>query len=303
MNKLVTVIMSTYNEPIPMIMEAIDSVISQTYPCIELIIVNDNPDREDLDLHITKIAAIHDNVFYIKNSENLGLVQSLNLAIKRANGAYIARMDADDVSQKQRIELQVNYLETHECDFVGCAVEKIDEKGEQLGEILVPTTHEKIVALTRYGSCLPHPTWLLKTEIYKNLNGYRNIYACEDYDFIIRAIDYGYTLGNLKTKLLNYRIRKTGISSTMEIVQRLTMYYISASYYGGNLPSVNEIDNYLSSDRFKRDYAKLKQYVEAKNSAMESKSYFRKGLLMLPCVFNKYLYKSIYRKVKQMQRY
>lgn len=186
--ELVSIIMSTFNEPISYIEKSIDSILEQTYDKIQLILINDNPNRKDLSDFLYEKSIKHNEIKYLINKENVGLVKSLNKGIEEADGFYIARMDADDISKKERISFQVAYLENNNLDLVGSNVIKIDESENEIGFINVPTENYEIIKLNKYGSCLLHPTWLGKKSVFKSLNGYRNIYSCEDYDFITRAI-------------------------------------------------------------------------------------------------------------------
>ena len=105
---LVSVIMSVYNCE-KYIEDALNSIINQTYKNKEILLVDDNSNDNTVKI-IEKIIKGKNNIFFIKNSENLGLTKNLNTLIKMANGEYICRMDADDISINTRIEKQVNFL-------------------------------------------------------------------------------------------------------------------------------------------------------------------------------------------------
>lgn len=303
MQKLVSIVMSMYNEPMSMIKESIDSVLNQSYPNIEVVLIRDNPARIDIDAYVESLLTDFPNIVYIKNPTNMGLVKSLNNGICHANGDYIARMDADDISHRRRIELQVEYLERNNCDFIGCEVEKINEEKNIVGEIIVPSEHDDIVKFNRYGNCLLHPTWLLKAIVYKELNGYRDVMACEDYDFVIRAISRGFVLGNAKMKLLKYRIRCAGISVSQEVTQRLIRYYISDCYYTEEaVPNVSDIGRYLASAEFESRHAEMERYVNKKNIIRESNNFLYKGMQLLSCIPNKYFYVGLLHRLKQIER-
>ena len=110
---IISVIMSVYNEPLDWVQESIDSILQQTFGNFEFIIINDNPNNKELfDFLITN--KIKDNrIIIINNDENIGLTKSLNKGLERAKGEYIARMDADDISLPERLEKQINFLNTN----------------------------------------------------------------------------------------------------------------------------------------------------------------------------------------------
>ena len=120
---LVSVIMANYNTPKEYLEAAIDSVLQQTYCNFEFIIVDDGSTNDS----ISVIESYSDDrIILIKNEKNFGLTRSLNIALSRCNGEYIARMDSDDISFPQRFEEQVKYLQNHENVIVcGTGVECI----------------------------------------------------------------------------------------------------------------------------------------------------------------------------------
>ena len=119
MLEMVSVIMCTYNEPIEVIDASIKSILNQSYENIQLIIINDNPDRLEMAKYLNDLSVNNHMIEYIKNEENIGLVRSLNRGLLKAKGEYIARMDADDISNTNRIKEQVTFLKKNNCDIVG----------------------------------------------------------------------------------------------------------------------------------------------------------------------------------------
>lgn len=103
----ISVIMSTFNEKLEWVKEAIDSIINQTYRNIEFIIIVDNPNNIELKNMLEQYCIEDDRIKIIVNEFNIGLVKSLNKALKICSGEFIARMDADDISVKYRLEKQL----------------------------------------------------------------------------------------------------------------------------------------------------------------------------------------------------
>lgn len=223
----VSVIMSAYNEEESQLSASIGSILNQTYKNIEFIIVNDNPKNEQLRAVLERFAQKDERIVLVENPENIGLVNSLNKALTYVTGNYVARMDADDIARQDRIGQQMRYLRSNELDFVGGYIRYIDEENNPLGTVLkVPANHEQICRAIQWGNCIPHPTWLLKREVYTALGGYRHIPHAEDYDFILRALKAGFQVGNVPAIMLNYRIRATGISVSNKVEQNMIRYYL-----------------------------------------------------------------------------
>lgn len=105
MKPLVSVIVPTFNRP-GLLREAVESVLSQTYRNIEIIVVNDaGDDVEDI------INSLNAEIIYLSHEINRGLASARNTALKSASGKYIAYLDDDDVFYPGHIETLVRFLE------------------------------------------------------------------------------------------------------------------------------------------------------------------------------------------------
>ena len=259
----ISVIMSTYNESLDELKKSIDSIINQTYQNIEFIIVSDNPENKNIKIAVQ--AANDQRIKFIENKENIGLVQSLNRAISKATGNFIARMDADDISRENRLKDELQYMQQNNLDIVGSFIEIINESGTvQKNAMRFPITASRVKLFMRWGSCLAHPTWLAKSKVYQTLNGYRNVPRCEDYDFILRAIAHGYKVGNIPKVELSYRIRQSGVSKSHEAEQFLLRDYLAQNMKQIDSLTEDTITEFLNSEKFHRQLEQLSHYKNAK---------------------------------------
>ena len=293
--EIISVLLCTYNEPLKYLKLSIESILSQTYTNIQLIIVNDNPKRADM-ADLLAAYAREDS------RSNIGLVSSLNAGLKNAIGKYIARMDADDIATKDRLEKQLEFLQVKSYDIVGCNAIKIDENGKEIGYLNVPTAHEKIKEYQLYGGCVLHPTWLGKREVFEKLKGYRSVYACEDFDFILRAIQNGFKIGNMPAYGLFYRIRTESVSNKANIRQKLTMYYLIDNGAYLNVPSVGMLEKYLNSVKYKDDFATLEMYEFVKANMKANKSNLIRIYDLFRIIRNKYFYRNLIEHLKMKER-
>lgn len=261
---MISVIMSTYKESELQLRQSIESILNQTYEDFEYIIILDCPDNQ---LHKTIIESYKEKDprvrFYI-NEMNIGLANSLNKGIQLANGEFIARMDADDISLPDRFKNQLKYIQDKNYDLIGGITQMIDENGDLIYSIQkVPTNYDKIKKILKYGQCIAHPTWFGKKVIFETLNGYREIPLCEDYDFTLRAVLSGYRISNLNKIVLQYRMTNHSISRQNLFEQYLYMTYITKQYKQGKIS----------------DIEKAKKYVEDKNDLKQSKKYLQANIL------------------------
>jgi glycosyltransferase involved in cell wall biosynthesis len=172
MNKAkVSVIMPVYNGALTVRL-AIESIINQTYKDWELIVVDDCS-NDSTPLILKEMAELDERIVIYRNSSNLGIAASLNVALGRSTHELIARMDADDYSLPNRFAAQVSFLESHlAVDILGTAIELVDNKGESLGCERRPERHEDIIALIYKEIPVFHPTVMMRKSFIRSVGGY-----------------------------------------------------------------------------------------------------------------------------------
>lgn len=209
---LVSVIMSVYNGE-KYLVQAIDSILNQTYQNFEFIIIDDC--STDNSSHILQEYAKKDSrIKIIKKEKNIGIkgfIENLNLGISIAEGKYIARMDADDISLPERFQKQVIFLENNpKISMVGAQIDFINEKNEIIGEKTGALEHEEIVKKMTSQIQLFHPVIMFRN--HQNIKYREKFIYCEDYDLYLNLITQGKKLANINEKLLHYRILESSIS-------------------------------------------------------------------------------------------
>jgi glycosyltransferase involved in cell wall biosynthesis len=209
----VSVILPVYNgaQYLP---KAIDSILTQSFPGFELIIVNDG--SADNSEQVIK-AYTDPRIIYIANDRNRGLVYSLNKAIEQSRGKYIARMDSDDVCLEERLALQKKWLDENTgADVVACTVQFIDEKDQPAGiwpTDLATTSPESIRKMLPRQNCVTHPSVMIRAEIlkaYRYRTYQKNI---EDYDLWLRMTADGKRIDKIDKTLLLYRVHGQSVTS------------------------------------------------------------------------------------------
>lgn len=261
---MISVIMSTYKEPIEYLEQSINSILNQSYKDLEFIIFIDNPENREHINYIKEVEQCDRRIKLFINEKNLGLVGSLNNAIVLAKGDYIARMDADDIAELDRLECQLSFMTLNDYDLVGCNIRDIDEKGNFIRSkgTNFPTSDRAIKKFLKTNSAIPHPTWLVKKTVYQELGYYVDFPACEDYEFLTRAALDGKKLGNLSEIKLRYRINSEGISSKKKIIQKTSLCYLKKNYNIGNKSNLDDFFLYLSSEDGKMKQKNLMLYYE-----------------------------------------
>ncbi|MBH0015101.1 glycosyltransferase [Pseudoalteromonas sp. NGC95] len=231
----ISVILPVYNGQ-DYIHEAISSILNQTFLNFELIIINDgSTDQTD-----SIIKSFTDLRLRYLSRENKGLAYTLRELVFLAKSNLIARMDADDISEKNRLELQYNrFKNDQELVLVGGNVRYIDDENNLLGVSTSPTINKAIRNKLRSGNIIYHPTVMFKKDIYLKTVGYSQVIDkyIEDYLLWVEIIQYG-KVEVIKDIVLSYRVHANAISSTAP--SGLSVLISKINTNGGAYPGLKE---------------------------------------------------------------
>lgn len=206
----ITVLMSVHNGALHLT-EALESILGQTYPDFEYIIIDD-ASTDDTPRILSLYTDPRIKIF--TNPENLGLTKSLNKGIREARGTYIARMDADDISLPERLARQKEFLDTHpEIACVGTGSIIINNSGKEIGK-KSPSANEPLFAFhMMLKNQMTHPSIMIRTALIKKYGGYKEeLPYAQDYDLWSRMLADGQRLTNITTPLLRYRFHAHSIT-------------------------------------------------------------------------------------------
>ena len=208
----ISVVLPVYNGEL-YLAKAIDSILNQSFTNFELIIINDG----STDNTISIINSFNDPRIVVINQSNKGLSATLKQIIPICKGDFIARMDHDDISLHNRLEVQYNYLNDNiNVSVVSNSVAFIDEFDNFLGRSFAPTNEKSIrYMLLNKGCVINHPSVMFKKLDYFKTEGYCVEVGdtLTDYYLWVSFLKNGFKIHNLKTILLNYRIIQGSITS------------------------------------------------------------------------------------------
>ena len=205
--KKISVIMSVYKENIQQLENSINSILNQAFDNIEFIIVLDNPNNLVAKNFILKIIKNDSRIIFLENKKNMWLAYSLNKAIKNTSWKYIARMDADDISDINRLKIQFVYLEKNKnIDLLFTWWTEIDEKNNKLLRIPKKEWFKKIKKYFFIKSMILHPTLMCKSKILKD-NNYPIINRPEDFILFLDLIKKWYIFDILEEDLFLYTVQ------------------------------------------------------------------------------------------------
>ena len=224
----ISVIMSEYNTPPDYLRASIESILSQTFKDIEIIIVDDCG-KNDLD-SITEEYR-DKRIRVIKNNKNIGLVESLNKAIAVSKADILARMDTDDVADENRLEEQYNFMINHEEYSVVGTLANEFSKNNTTGVLGKPG--EKTAKSLAYGDSIIHPSVMMRKKDIQSVGGYKNYKRAEDLSLWFELAMKGFRLFVIDRVLLNYRVNEEDYSKRKfktrrgEIKARLHYYHLT----------------------------------------------------------------------------
>lgn len=218
MKPKVSVVLPTYNEE-DSVETAVQSLLNQTYDNMEVLVVDD----ESTDNTQNIIRSIDDArvKLLVRDEGEKGLTPALNFGIEQSDGKYVARQDADDKSDPQRIEKQVQKAEEKNLDIVGTGSYNIDKSGSVISRRDVP--EEPDPTQFNSGSQFIHGSLIMRGDMLSDLDGYNTAYeTSEDVELLCRAVNSGYGFENINKPLYYFTVDED--SKYRSDVRRSTLY-------------------------------------------------------------------------------
>lgn len=199
-NLLVSVIMPAFDSG-RYIAQAIDSVVGQSHPGWELIVVDDCS-RDDTVSIVESYAHQEPRIVLIRNQQNQGVAATRNRALEAAKGEFVAFLDSDDYWQPDKLEKQLAYMLAEGVLICCSSYTRVDEDGNALGKVTPPGS-------IRYKD-------LLKSNFIGNLTGMYNVRALgkvffkpvphEDYVAWLTVLKSGHDAYCIRESLACYRV-------------------------------------------------------------------------------------------------
>lgn len=225
----ISVIMSCYNSQ-EFVANAIDSILNQTFQDFEFIIWNDGSTDRTVEI----VESFNDPRIVLISAENQGLGKALHDACEKAQGKYIVRMDDDDISLPNRLQVEYDYMESHpECILASCAVKYINKDGDVIG-CSGPALTDNVLKKT---FSFVHPGVIFRTEVYRKTQGYYNLRTAQDKVLWQLMAPFG-KFHNINKILIMYRVqsnsigRKQRISELTECCQQIRIRLVKEGLEG-----------------------------------------------------------------------
>jgi glycosyltransferase involved in cell wall biosynthesis len=257
-NPTVSVLMPVYNG-MPYLPQAVSSIINQTFSDFEFIIVNDGSADGTTsylnNLNDTRIVLIH-------TEKNQGLTAALQLGMERAQGKYIARLDADDIALPHRLNFQVAYMERNpEIVLLGTACEVIDRNGNRLKGSLKSLDDLEIRWKMLFKNPFVHSTVMFRSDIIRKHQLTYVLRHGEDYQLWVELLRYGKGI-ILPEITIQYRVHDSSWTFTKDNEQRRAVYQVAYHLHQQYLScSMTELEGLISWVRGKKEVGTSLQVV------------------------------------------
>lgn len=206
MGEKYSVLMSVYYKEQPeYLQQSMESILHQTIPTSDFVLVCDGPLTPELDAIIEKMQQLFGTVHHVHRlKENGGLGKALNAGLEQCKYELVARMDSDDISRPERCEKQLQVFTEHpEYSLVSGIVEEFDGDIHNVtGCRVVPETQQEILQFAKKRNPFNHPCIMYKKSSVQAVGSYQDFYLLEDYYLWIRMLQQGYLGYNIQEPLL-----------------------------------------------------------------------------------------------------
>ncbi|MCU7521149.1 MAG: glycosyltransferase family 2 protein [Ignavibacteria bacterium] len=255
----ISVIMSVYNGE-KYIRDAIESILKQIYTNFEFIIINDGSTDDSAKI----ISSYSDARISLIQQENKGLSLALNRGIYASRGKYIARMDADDISESNRLLEQIQFMEENpEYVAVGTFANYVDDEGNFLYKGSLPIKDTDIRIGLPIKCPFVHSSVMMKADILKKIGGYKNCgrYFYQEDLLLWNDLSFEGSLYNINKYLINYRITPSSNSQRSRKFNAYQMNIVK-NYSSTKILDFNKINNIPEEWTFQKDKNRLSFYYK-----------------------------------------
>lgn len=208
-NDKISVLMAVYKNDNPLhFHQAVKSIINQTFPASEIVLVVDGPISESIEQVISELQEECSYLCVYRLEENVGLGAALNYGMTKCTYEIVARMDSDDISVPDRLEKQISYFKNNEkLSIVGSYIDEfVENPMEPVSIRAVPLSNAEIRKKAVIRSPFNHPSVMYKKKDVINAGGYQSLYIYEDYYLWIRMIEQHCICANIPEVLVHMRV-------------------------------------------------------------------------------------------------
>ena len=208
----ISVLLPTFNGG-ELLRESVASILSQTWRDFELLVIDDG----STDGSVAALASLNDpRLRLLTNPKNLGLTRTLNRGLAEGRGEFVARQDADDLSDRRRLERQMAFFrESPKVELLGTSAWRLTPEGRISGTNDLPTTHDALRWASVVDNPFLHTSVMFRRErVLGEFGGYDERFSvCQDFDLWSRIAER-HPIANLAGRLVSMREHAASMTRT-----------------------------------------------------------------------------------------
>lgn len=249
MGRAVTALVPTYGgDDSDELYQSIRSLLDQTRPPDEIVVVEDGPLTADLAKTLDRLQdEATMPVRRVRLDENVGQGAARRVGMESAEGEFVTIHDADDIATPERIERSLRALDEHDADLVGGYIEEFESDPSKPHAVRqVPCDPERIEAMARFRSPINQTTVTARRSAILEAGNYRAVDRMEDYELWVRMLVGGFELRNVPEVLAKVRAgrnmygRRGGWEYAREEV-RIQRYFVGLGFVSRRRALLNAI--------------------------------------------------------------
>lgn len=236
---LVTIIIPSYKRTVEYLSRAVMSVQKQTYPNIEIIVIDDSPEdfdgRDSVEKYMETI--VGDNIKYFQNEKNMGGSLSRNRGIKESSGTFISFLDDDDEYEEEKIEKQVKFMIDggYDLSFMNMTIYNGSGKVVDFREYPdIPNfSNDTLLKYHLMKHLTGTPTFMFKADKLKEIGGFDDAEMGQEFYLMLKSIESGFSIGYLpESEVKVYKHEGEAISQGKnKIIGEKKLYNFKKKYF------------------------------------------------------------------------
>ena len=207
----ISILMSVYNTSEPFLIQSLSSILSQSYPYFEFIIIDDGSTLPETVSCLKKFRDLDSRINLFRLDFNIGLTAALNLALSISTGDFIVRQDADDISHPERLVKLLDFLYLNpNCNSITSSFWTFSYNHLSPNCTFTPNP-----SLLKYTNTLCHGSFAFTREFICRVQGYnKHFILAQDYDLYLRSVfEYSIPISVLDVPLYYLRHHNNSVST------------------------------------------------------------------------------------------
>ncbi len=184
---------------------ALESIVTQSLPTNDFVIVADGPLNDELDEVIKEYQEKYSYINVVRTKENRGSGHASQEGLKHIKNEILAKMDSDDISLPNRMEKELAKI-NEGYDVVGGAIAEFEDDPSKITRVKrLPEEQKDIIKFSKRRNPVCNVTVMYKKSLIEAVGGYNDLYVLEDYTLAIKLLQHGARFINLQEVLVNVR--------------------------------------------------------------------------------------------------